>query len=100
MAATPAEIQKKLKELAKKFAAQRQELSKARAGLTEAELAHLVDREWALSEDDVLWRRTKLGLHLSAAERATVAQWCAAHWPPVAAQADAGQLPIEERAWS
>jgi len=40
------------------------------AGLTEAEVAHLVDREWALSEDDVLWRRTKLGLHLSPAERA------------------------------
>ena len=32
-------------------------------GLTEAELDHLVRREWARSAEDVLWRRTKLGLH-------------------------------------
>ena len=69
-------------------------------GLFEAELNYLHTHEWARTADDVLWRRTKLGLHLSAAERAAVALWCAAHWPPVAAQADAGQLPIEEKAWS
>ncbi len=33
------------------------------AGLTEAEIDYLVDHEWARSSDDVLWRRTKLGLH-------------------------------------
>lgn len=33
-------------------------------GLFEAELAYLRDREWAASADDVLWRRTKLGLTL------------------------------------
>ncbi len=33
-------------------------------------------------------------------ERATVDRWCAAHWPPVAAPADAGPLPMEEQAWS
>ena len=49
-------------------------------GLFEAELRYLHDHEWARGADDVLWRRTKLGLHLSAAERATVAGWCTAHW--------------------
>lgn len=32
------------------------------ATLTQAEVDHLVDQEWALSAEDVLWRRSKLGL--------------------------------------
>ncbi|MBQ0933128.1 glycerol-3-phosphate dehydrogenase [Ideonella sp. 3Y2] len=48
-------------------------------GLHEAELRYLRDEEWACSADDVLWRRSKLGLHLTAAERAQVAAWMAAH---------------------
>ena len=32
------------------------------AGLTEAELRYLADREWAETLDDVLWRRSKRGL--------------------------------------
>ena len=43
------------------------------AGLTEAELDWMRAREWARSAEDVLWRRTKLGLHMSEAERAGVA---------------------------
>jgi glycerol-3-phosphate dehydrogenase len=54
-------------------------------GLFEAELQYLHDHEWARSADDVLWRRSKLGLHLSATERAAVAAWCQSHWPDVAA---------------
>jgi glycerol-3-phosphate dehydrogenase len=69
-------------------------------GLFEAELHYLHSHEWARSADEVLWRRTKLGLHFDANQRSAVAGWCAAHWPPVAAQADAGQLPMEEKAWS
>jgi glycerol-3-phosphate dehydrogenase len=40
-------------------------------GLTEAELAYLVDHELARTPEDVLWRRTKLGLHAppAAADR-------------------------------
>ena len=34
-------------------------------------------REWACSADDVLWRRTKAGLHMSAAERDGVADYMA-----------------------
>jgi len=28
----------------------------------------------------VLWRRSKLGLHLTAAQRDAVAAWCTKHW--------------------
>ena len=35
------------------------------AGLTETEVRYLVREEWARSADDILWRRTKLGLHVS-----------------------------------
>ncbi|CEJ13759.1 Aerobic glycerol-3-phosphate dehydrogenase [bacterium YEK0313] len=42
------------------------------------EIDHLVRSEWARSPEDILWRRTKHGLHLTAAERADVADWLAA----------------------
>ena len=34
--------------------------------LTEAEVNYLMDQEWAVDAEDVLWRRTKLGLTLDA----------------------------------
>lgn len=34
-------------------------------GLTRTELRYLVKEEWARSVEDILWRRSKLGLHLS-----------------------------------
>ncbi|MBE0693262.1 MAG: glycerol-3-phosphate dehydrogenase, partial [Aquamicrobium sp.] len=43
------------------------------ADLYEAELRYLIDREWALTVEDVLWRRTKLGLRLGAGETEAVA---------------------------
>lgn len=42
------------------------------ADLTEAELAYLADHEWAREADDVLWRRTKLGLKIPAAATADI----------------------------
>jgi len=33
-------------------------------GLTDAELDYLRREEWAVTSEDILWRRTKLGLHL------------------------------------
>ncbi|CAN1542645.1 GlpA Glycerol-3-phosphate dehydrogenase [Rhabdaerophilaceae bacterium] len=42
-------------------------------GLTTREIAWLTSREWAMTVDDILWRRSKLGLHLSDAEKAEVA---------------------------
>ena len=44
-------------------------------GVFEAELRYLVDEEWARTGDDVLWRRSKLGLHLAASDRAAVGRW-------------------------
>ena len=38
------------------------------AGLTEAELKYLAEREWAMTAEDVVWRRSKLGLRLSSAQ--------------------------------
>ena len=38
-------------------------------GLTEAEIRYLIDHEWARTAQDVLWRRSKLGLHMSAAQQ-------------------------------
>lgn len=43
-------------------------------GFTEAELMYLRRHEWASSADDVLWRRSKLGLHLDAQARERVRQ--------------------------
>ena len=39
------------------------------ADLTAAEVRYLMQHEWALTADDVLFRRTKLGMRLSKAER-------------------------------
>jgi glycerol-3-phosphate dehydrogenase len=49
--------------------------SEVAPGLHEAELRYLWDHEWARQADDVLWRRSKLGLHLGAKERAAIAGW-------------------------
>ncbi|MGH8724016.1 MAG: glycerol-3-phosphate dehydrogenase [Burkholderiales bacterium] len=44
------------------------------AGLTERELAYLMEHEWARTAEDVLWRRTKCGLRMTEAQRRRVAQ--------------------------
>ena len=45
--------------------------------LYEAELDYLVKNEWALSGVDILWRRSKLGLHLPADTAQRVDEWLA-----------------------
>ena len=44
-------------------------------GLSEAEVRYLATREWARSAEDVLWRRSKLGLRFSPAETARLQAW-------------------------
>ena len=39
------------------------------ADLTAAEVRYLMKKEWAQDADDVLWRRSKLGLVFNAMER-------------------------------
>jgi glycerol-3-phosphate dehydrogenase len=45
------------------------------AELYAREVDYLVAREWARSAEDVLWRRTKAGLHLTPAQREAVARY-------------------------
>ena len=63
-------------------------------GLYEAELHYLRRHEYARRADDVLWRRTKLGLHFTPEQRAAVERWWQAQ--PVPAPA----APSLEPAWS
>ena len=46
-------------------------------GLSEAEVRHLRTREWAVTAEDILWRRTKLGLRFTAEQTAALEQWLA-----------------------
>ena len=51
-------------------------------GLHERELRYLCAHEWALQAEDVLWRRSKLGLHLTQPERDRVDAWMRAQAAP------------------
>lgn len=45
------------------------------ASLTEREAIFLCETEFAKSADDILWRRSKRGLHMTEAERSNFAKW-------------------------
>ncbi|MBT8141727.1 MAG: glycerol-3-phosphate dehydrogenase [Gammaproteobacteria bacterium] len=45
------------------------------AGFSEAELQYLIKTEWATQAEDVLWRRSKLLLHLDASQQQAVADY-------------------------
>ena len=47
------------------------------ADLTALELRYLMAKEWARTADDVLWRRTKLGLRFATAERTALERFMA-----------------------
>jgi glycerol-3-phosphate dehydrogenase len=49
------------------------------AGLTEAELSYLMTEEWARTAEDILWRRSKLGLQLTPEQIARVDQFVSAN---------------------
>jgi glycerol-3-phosphate dehydrogenase len=48
------------------------------AGLTAAEIDYLITFEWAETAEDILWRRTKLGLHTTAQECGALARYLSA----------------------
>jgi glycerol-3-phosphate dehydrogenase len=55
--------------------------------LTGSEVRYLVEHEWAQTAEDVLWRRTKLGLTSTEEERAELTRFIASlsvQAPPVA----------------
>ena len=45
------------------------------AGLTELEAVHFIRHEWAHHADDILWRRSKAGLLMTAEQRARFNEW-------------------------
>ncbi|HYD13737.1 MAG TPA: glycerol-3-phosphate dehydrogenase [Allosphingosinicella sp.] len=51
------------------------------AGLYEREVRYLIDQEFARTAEDILWRRTKLGLQLTAKEAKELAAWVARNGP-------------------
>ncbi len=53
-------------------------------GLYEREVAYLMKHEYARSADDVLWRRTKHGLHASSLEIEQLDNWMKQQLPEVA----------------
>ncbi len=46
-------------------------------GLYEKEVIYLIENEWAQTVDDILWRRTKLGLHLNKDQIGALIHWFA-----------------------
>jgi len=55
----------------------RSDLGPSFGELTGAEVCYLMDKEWARFPDDILWRRTKLGLSLAVADREALASFMA-----------------------
>ena len=45
------------------------------ASLSEREVNYLIEYEWAECAADVIWRRTKLGIHLCETEKKTLDKW-------------------------
>ncbi len=45
------------------------------AGLTQREVEHFVTDEWAATAEDVLWRRTKCGLHMDERQRSALTEF-------------------------
>jgi glycerol-3-phosphate dehydrogenase len=54
------------------------------AGLYQREVEYLVRTEWAMTADDILWRRTKLGLRLTPGETSHLEQWLEDNRPALA----------------
>ena len=52
------------------------------AGLTAAEIEYLISSEWAVTAEDILWRRTKLGLHMTKEECSALERYMSARMAP------------------
>lgn len=57
------------------------------ATLTEREVKYLMTSEWAMTAEDIVWRRSKLGLRMSPAQIAALGDWIAGQ-----------QIPLQEAA--
>ena len=50
-------------------------------GLYEREVRHLMENEWAVTVEDIVWRRTKLGLRLTNEQQRELGAWVADNHP-------------------
>jgi len=60
------------------------------ATLTEAEVNYVMTSEWACTSEDVIWRRSKLGLRLTPSEVAALDAWMSGRHSTAAADSSAG----------
>ena len=49
-------------------------------GLYEREVEYFVEHEWACAPDDILWRRSKAGLHMNERQRTDFGAWFERWW--------------------
>jgi len=49
--------------------------------LYQREVEYLINREWALTVEDIIWRRSKTGLFMSAKQIASLKDWLQEHGP-------------------
>ena len=47
----------------------RQHTARPSGGITQQRIDFCMQQEWVVKPDDILWRRTKCGLHMDATER-------------------------------
>jgi glycerol-3-phosphate dehydrogenase len=52
------------------------------ATLTESEVRYLISHEWACTAADIVWRRSKLGLRMSASDIVALEDWLTAQRMP------------------
>ena len=69
-------------------------------GLFAAEVKYLITQEWAHTAEDILWRRSKLGLYFSATQTAALADFIVAQTTtsaniPVAPQVETGDAQLQ-----
>ncbi|WP_439924330.1 glycerol-3-phosphate dehydrogenase [Nitrobacter sp. JJSN] len=61
--------------------------------LTEREVRYLISDEWACTAEDVVWRRSKLGLRMSSADIAALDEWIATQRITARPKQNAGARP-------
>lgn len=64
------------------------------AGLYEREIRYFIKHEWALTAEDILWRRTRTGLHMTEQERTEVARLIHGFLPSEAQTDSTGRHPL------
>ena len=62
------------------------------AGLYELEVQYLLENEWVAQADDILYRRTKLGIRMSKDEHSALSAWIDKHGRKIAAEGNNAKI--------